>query len=288
MTSRGPARRSPKPSRGGSRISRVQLVRYAFLVAYDGVRYFGFVRQPGMPTVEAELLRVFERCGLYRNLGETRYQVAARTDRGVSAIGQVVALDVRREPSVRELNAALPRDIAVLAVAKVKPDFNPRTQAQSKHYRYVCEAPPGFDLPLARRAARLLEGAHDFRHLCKHERGRSTMGELEHASIRGHKILGFDFIARAFLWQQVRRMVGALLGVGTGKLSLDEFKRMLEGQAKQAMRPAPAEGLALVGVRYPSLAFRPNAGVVSRFIEHLRGRAHPSYEAIARLLRAKI
>jgi tRNA pseudouridine(38-40) synthase len=170
-------------------------VRYAFLVAYDGARYFGFVRQPGRPTVEVELLRAFERRGLYHNLGETRYRVAARTDRGVNAIGQVVALDVRRKPSVRQLNAALPRDIAVLAVTKVKPDFNPRTQAQSKHYCYVCEAPPGFALPLARRAAGLLEGTHDFRHLCKHERGRSTIGELEHASVRGQKILGFNFIA---------------------------------------------------------------------------------------------
>jgi len=262
-------------------------VRYAFLVAYDGARYFGFVRQPGRPTVEAELLRAFERRGLYRNLGETRYRVAARTDRGVSAIGQVVALDVRKEPSVRELNGVLPRDIAVLATARIKPDFNPRTQAQNKHYRYVCEAPKGFGLSFASRAARLLMGTHDFRHFCKHERGRSTIGELEHASVRGQKILGFDFIARAFLWQQVRRMVGALLAVGTGKLSLDEFKRMLEGQAKQAMRPASAESLVLVRVRFPSLALRPDAHAVSKFIEHLRGREHPSYETMACLLRAK-
>ncbi len=214
--------------------------------------------------------------------------MAARTDRGVSAIGQVVALDVRREPNVRELNAALPRNIAVLTAAEVKPDFNPRTQAQSKHYRYICEAPPGFDLLLARQAARLLEGVHDFKHLCKHEWGRSTIGELEQANVRGQKILSFDFIARAFLWQQVRRMVGALLAVGTGKLSLDEFERMLEGQAKQAMRPAPAEGLILVSVRYPSVALRPDARAVSKFIKYLRGREHSGYEAMVRLLLKKL
>ncbi len=263
-------------------------MRYAFLVAYDGSRYFGFVRQPNRPTIEAELLRAFERRGLYRKLEEVRYRVAARTDRGVSAIGQVVALDVHREPNVRELNAALPRDIVVLAAAEVKPNFNPRTQAQSKHYRYVCEVPPGFDLPLARQGTKLLEGVHDFKHLCKHERGRSTIRELEHASVRGQKILGLDFIARAFLWQQVRRMVGALLAVGAGKLSLDELKGMLEGQARQAMRPAPAEGLILVGVRYPSVALRPDARAVSKFIEYLRDRAHPGYEAMARLLIKKL
>ncbi len=263
-------------------------MRYAFLIAYDGSRYFGFVRQPDRPTVEAELLRAFERRGLYRKLKESQYRVAARTDRGVSAIGQVVALDVCREPNVRELNAALPRDIAVLAAAKVKPDFNPRSQAQSKHYRYVCEVPPGFNLLLARRAARLLEGTHDFKHLCKHEQGRSTIGELGHASVRGQKILGFDFIARAFIWQQVRRMVGALLAVGTGKFSLDEFKRMLGGQAKHAMRPVPAEGLILVSIRYPSVALRPDARAVSKFIKHIEDRAHPGYEAMARLLLKKL
>lgn len=263
-------------------------MRYAFLVAYDGSRYFGFVRQPGRPTVEAELLRAFERCGLYQELKEAGYRVAARTDRGVSAIGQVVALDVRRKSNVRELNVVLPQDIAVLAAAKVEPDFNPRTQAQSKHYRYVCEALPGFDLSLARQAARLLEGTHDFKQFCKHEHGRLTIGELGHASIRGQKILRFDFIARAFLWQQVRRMVGALLAVRTGKLSLDEFKRMLEGQAKQAMRPVPAEGLILVGIRYPSVALRPDERAVSKFIKHLKNRAHPSYEVMARVLLKKL
>ena len=263
-------------------------MRYAFLVAYDGARYFGFVRQPGKPTVETELLRAFERCGLYRELKEARYRVAARTDRGVSAIGQVVALDVIEQPNLRAINARLPEDIAVLATAGVKPDFNPRSQVQSKHYRYVCEAPPRFDLSTARRAARLLKGAHDFKHLCKHERGRPTIGELKYASVRGQKILVFDFIARAFLWQQVRRMVGALLSVGTGKLSLEEFKRMLDGQARQAMRPAPAEGLFLVGVQYPSLALKPDARAVSKFVEHLMGHSHPSYEAMARLLRAEV
>lgn len=210
--------------------------------------------------------------------------VAARTDRGVSAVGQVIALDCLKSPNLDRLNDSLPEDIAVLAAAKVKPDFNPRIQARGKHYRYVCEAPPGFDLPLAHQAAKLLEGTHDFRHLCKHERGRSTIGELEYASVHEQKILEFDFIAQAFLWQQVRRMVGVLLAVGMGKLSLDGLKRMLEGRAKQAMRPAPAEGLVLVSVRYPSLALRPEAHAVSRFIRHLRDCTHPSYKAMVHLL----
>lgn len=81
-------------------------------------------------------------------------------------------------------------------------------------------------------------------------------------------------------------MVSVLLAVGTDKLNLDEFKRMLEGQAKQAMRPAPAEGLILVNIRY-SFVLRPDTRAVSKFIEYLKGRAHPSYETMAHLLLSK-
>ena len=265
----------------------MELVRYAFMVAYDGARYFGFVRQPGQTTVEAELLRVFRQYGLYRQLKEAKYRVAARTDRGVSAIGQIVALDVLKEPMLQELNAALPEDIAVLTAVEVKPNFNPRTQALSKHYRYVCEAPPAFGLSTARQAAKLLEGIHDLRHFCKHEHGKSTAGELKYARVRKQKqILVFDFIAPAFLWQQVRRMVWAVLAIGTGKLGLDEFENMIEGWAKQAARPASAEGLFLVSVRYPSLALRPDARIISRFIKHLESNVHPVYKAMVRLILA--
>lgn len=154
-------------------------MRYVFQVAYDGSRYFGFVRQPSRLTIEAELLKAFKECGMYRELKEARFRAAARTDRGVSAVGQVVALDVVEEPNLRLINTHLPNDIAVLAAAEVRPEFDPRRQAQSKHYRYVCEAPPNFNLPLACRATKLFEGLHDFKHLCKHKQGRSTLGELK-------------------------------------------------------------------------------------------------------------
>lgn len=256
------------------------------MIAYDGARYFGFVRQPGQPTVEAELLRVFRECGSCLNLKGAEYQVAARTDRGVSAIGQVVALDMIKKPKLEKLNALLPEDIAVLAAAEVKPDFNPRTQALSKHYRYVCEAPLAFDLSMARQAAKLFEGIHDFMHFCKHEHGKSTTGELKYARVRKQKqILVFDFIAPAFLWQQVRRMVWAALAAGTGKLGLDGFEDMIEGRAKQAARPASAEGLFLVGVRYPFLALRHDARAAGKFAEYLDGKGGPAREAMSNLLR---
>jgi len=234
------------------------LQRCAFQIAYEGSRYFGFVRQPGQPTVEGELLNAFRHCGILTELKDTRYQAAARTDRGVSALGQVVALDVSRRPSIRAINACLPEDIKILSAVKVQPSFDPRRQALRKHYRYTCEAPPGFNLKKARAAAKMLQGRHDFWNFCKHERGKQTTGELQQVKISKKKTLTFDFVAPAFLWQHVRRMVSALLAVGGEKLNLRDFKQMLKQHRTPLPAPAPPEGLVLVRVVYSGVNFEPN------------------------------
>jgi len=231
-------------------------MRYAFKVAYDGARYFGFARQPGLPTVEGELLKALKECGLCHDPASARYRVAARTDRGVSAMGQVVALDVLKRPNISTINAHLPDDISILSTIEVQPSFDPWRMALRKHYRYRCIAPNGFDLKKAQSAAKLLLGAHDFWSFCKHEQGRPTLGKLEQVKISGKKILTFDFVAPAFLWQQVRRMVGALLTVGLGKLDLEDFKLMLEQPKNHLPRPADSRGLALVKIKYRGISFK--------------------------------
>ncbi len=231
-------------------------MKYAFKIAYDGARYFGFARQPGLPTVEGELLKALKDCGMCSDPAEAHYQVAARTDRGVSAVGQVVALNVPKRPNISAVNAHLPDDISILSTTEVQPSFDPWRMALRKHYRYKCGAPEGFDLKKARGAEKLLLGAHDFWSFCKHEQGKPTLGELEQVKISGRKILTFDFVAPAFLWQQVRRMVGALLTVGVGKFALEDFKMMLKQQIDHLPRPAPSDGLVLVQVKYHGISFK--------------------------------
>jgi len=244
-------------------------VRYAFKVAYDGTRYFGFARQPGLPTVEGELLKALKECGLCHDPAEARYHVAARTDRGVSAMGQVVALDVLKRPNTSAINAHLPDDISILSTTEVQLSFDPWRMALRKHYRYKCRAPEGFDLKNARDAAKLLLGAHDFWSFCKHDQGKPTLGELEQVKISERKILTFDFVAPAFLWQQVRRMVGALLMVGVGKFALEDFKLMLEQQIDHLPRPAPSDGLVLVHVEYRGISFE-NQRISKRYANLLK------------------
>lgn len=246
-------------------------MRYAIQVAYDGLRYHGFVRQPGLPTVEGELLRAFQGCGLFERPSEARYRVASRTDRWVSALGQVVAFDSVKFPELEEVNSWLPEDITCLAVQEVDPRFNPRRRATRKHYRYFWVARESLDLGKIKRAAELLVGVHDFSNFCKRERGRSTVVELERAKVKGKRTLVFDFIGKAFLWQQVRRMVNALVQVGGGKLELDEFKKLISREVERPVPPAPAHGLILVEIEFKGLRLEPDPGALKRFSKYLQG-----------------
>jgi tRNA pseudouridine38-40 synthase len=243
-------------------------MRHAFSVAYDGSRYFGYTRQPEKPTIEGELLKAFERSGLYGELRKAWYRVAARTDRNVSAVGQVIALNTDGEPDIKEINSLLPRDIVVLATAEVSEDFDPRSEAVAKHYRYVCEVPEGFDIEKVRIATEYLEGTHDFKCFCKREPKRTTIANLASVSVQGGDFLKFDFRARAFLRQQVRRMVSALLAVGSGEMEIEDLRIAIEGRAKHSLRPAPPWGLFLVRIQYERLLLQPRNNALRKFTEH--------------------
>jgi tRNA pseudouridine38-40 synthase len=259
-------------------------MRYALMVAYDGTEYYGFVRQPGVTTVEEVLLRSLRECGLLKSLRASRYQVAARTDRGVSALAQVVALDLPEAPDVCEINSKLPEDVTVLGAAGVDRDFNPRRDVISKHYRYVCWRPDGFDPELARRAAEMMEGEHDFRFFCAREPGKTTVGRILMARVCSNNHLTFDFVAPAFFRQQVRRMVEALLEVGTGRIDLESVRGALEGNATRSFRPAPPEGLFLANISYRRLLIQREEKAVERFLSYLRGRDDLRSSAMAKVL----
>ncbi len=248
-------------------------MRKALLLAYDGSDYFGFVRQPGKTTVEGELLKALKGCGVCGELTRAWYRVAARTDRGVSALGQVVALRTLKEPDLEEINSNMPDDIVVLDSVGVKDEFDPRTETVTKHYRYVCEKPRDFDVENAKGVARLLEGAHNFKFFCKREAGRPLAADLAYAAVQDGDYLKFDFIAQVFLRQQIRRMAAAILAVGSGEKDLKEIKSAIECEAKDSFRPAPPEGLFLMRTKYKRMNFSPADSAAKKFAEHLRRKS---------------
>ena len=241
---------------------------YRMLIEYDGTRYYGWQRQPGQNTIQGKLEAVLSLlCGT-----ETEVIGAGRTDGGVHARGMVANAVFETALSPEEirsyLNRYLPDDIAVLEVREASPRFHARYNAIGKTYCYTCydgAVKPVFDrkyytrleetpdLERMREAAELLRGEHDFRNFCVNPRmKKSTVRKVDRIDIiRDGGYLRFVFHGTGFLQNMVRIMVGTLLEVGYGRVSLEQVSRALESKERQKAGPtAPAQGLCLMSVDY--------------------------------------
>jgi tRNA pseudouridine38-40 synthase len=242
--------------------------RIALLLEYDGAGYGGSQRQGNAPSVQAAVEEAIERLtGRF-----ARAAFAGRTDAGVHAIGQVAAFSTEARHSCetwrRALNAHLPRDVAVRAVATVPPEFDPRRRALRRTYRYRIWNGPVRTPLLARltwhipgrlnhdamvEAAGALIGEHDFAAFGGSPGlGRSTRRRMYRAGLsREGAQVAFEIEGNAFLPHQVRRTVGALVEIGRGRLEPASFARWLERPEPNAAGPtAPPHGLCLMRVTY--------------------------------------
>jgi tRNA pseudouridine38-40 synthase len=249
--------------------------RLALLVEYQGTAYGGSQLQANTQTVQGALERALSSL----TSESIRLALAGRTDAGVHALGQVAsfATDSRLplETFERGANALLPADISVRAAAEVAPDFDPRRHALSRWYRYTLDlrrrrtvllrefvwqaAAPQLDAVTMAEAARCLAGRHDFAAFTQaaEARRRPTERNVLRASFcRQGPLLRFDIEANAFLPQMVRRIVGALVEVGSGKRSGEEFERLVhDAPPGGAKLVPPARGLCLMQVRYENGLF---------------------------------
>jgi tRNA pseudouridine38-40 synthase len=242
--------------------------RYRSLLEYDGTDFLGFQRQAAGRTVQGEVEAALGRIGW---TGRTIWG-AGRTDAGVHASGQVIAFDMEWGHGAaalgRALNANLPEDAAVRAVAACDTSFHPRYSAQGRRYRYTfynqpVRSPlagrfawqlwPAPDLAALEAASASLLGTHDFASFgTDPDEGTNTVRTVrraEWATLGGW--LTFEIEAEAFLQRMVRSVVGALRKVGAGELSPDEFAALLAARDRSQCPPAaPPQGLCLVEVFY--------------------------------------
>jgi len=248
---------------------------YRATVEYDGTDYSGFQVQPDRRTIQGELEGALERVARQ----SVRVTGAGRTDAGVHAWGQVINFRVEwphgPRALARAMNALLPREIAVRDLAVVGERFHARFSAQSRVYVYSIHHGPvrapllsryshrvarPLDVEAMAQAASLLVGEHDFAAFGQPPVGERTVRVVERAEWRsgvaglgseGQRLLRFVVEANAFLRGMVRRLVGTLLLVGVGSLSVDGFSEILESaDIQRAAPPAPASGLCLWRVRY--------------------------------------
>jgi len=248
------------------------------VVEFDGTRYAGWQYQPRHQTVQGEIESAI---GKIFQTKVTAYG-CGRTDAGVSARAYVTNLHIDSPLSVERLKLAfnhfLPEDILVTSVEEVKPGFHARHSALAKTYvyrivrrksplrrRHAWEFWFKLDVEKMRKAARLFEGARDFRAFCQ-TRDQDGVCHIRHVRVAARDMTELsDNSDRVpvpedevwvtvegdrFLYKMVRRIVGALVACGSGRLTQKDIRAALAGIPSPPFQTAPAHGLLLDSVDY--------------------------------------
>ena len=244
--------------------------RIALIVEYDGTNYGGWQRQNNAPSIQEELEK-----NIKAVTGEAScVQGSGRTDSGVHALAQTAHFDTdSRIPAERfsqALNAGLPPDIRVRRSFEAPQDFHARFSAKRKHYRYVIDNSPTasaiygryrlhyhapLDADAMQKAAEFIVGEHDF--ACFKAAGtvvKSTVRTVYRCDVtKENDIISIDVEGNGFLYNMVRIIAGTLIEIGAKKYPPERVKELIESRdRKLAGATAPAKGLTLVCVEYPS------------------------------------
>ena len=242
-------------------------MRFFITLSYDGTRFHGWQIQPNGISVQGELQR-----GLSLLLRqEIIVTGAGRTDAGVHASMMVAHFDYVGELDCRQLayklNKLLPQDIAVQKVEQVSDDLHARFSATSRTYyyhihtekspferHYSCELHYPLDFDKMNEAARILMEYEDFGAFCKsHADVKTTLCHVTKAE--WHQTSSFtwyfEITANRFLRKMVRAVVGTLIEVGRGRMTLDDFRTVIEGKRRtEAGESMPGNALFLVNITY--------------------------------------
>jgi tRNA pseudouridine38-40 synthase len=236
---------------------------------YNGSGFSGWQEQPGLRTIQGELHRVLKTI-----LREPALELTAsgRTDSGVHALGQVVSFKTFADPEIFEkipygVTSLLRGEVSVLGMQLMPPDFNARFSKHLKQYSYrifrrraapilekdfVWHVPKTLDLTRMQEATLEVLGQHDFTSLRSSDCvANNPIRTVDHAELveSGNEIV-FRIVARGFLKQMVRNIVGTIVGIGTGKIALSMKDVIAAKDRAKAGMTAPARGLTLDWVRY--------------------------------------
>lgn len=224
-------------------------------LAYDGTRFAGYARQPGLETVEGSVRRALESLGA----SPRALAVAGRTDRGVSAEGQVLSFRLSRPVPPAELQAAVsaacPEALACIEVREVARRFHAAFSARARRYAYLWPNPTGLPPSSVQPMLTALVGRRCFSAYARDTRpGQNTVRTLTEARVEsGHEgeapVLVFHFVADAFLRKMVRVLVAT--AIREAGAAADRMVVLAEAQDRRGTAwPAPPEPLRLTRVLY--------------------------------------
>ena len=249
------------------------MTTWKLTLEYDGTRYSGWQEQKNARTVAGELRAAAEQF-FSRPVDIAG---AGRTDAGVHALAQIVRLKVDGRQKHHEvlfrLNDRLPPDINILRVEETRSDFDPRRDAKARYYlyqistrrsafakRFVWWVKDSLDVDSIKAASLTLVGRHDFSRFSDKRTGDRPSVVLVNSvqlEVAGELLL-FRIGASHFLWKMVRRIVGVLVEVGRGSISVENFTGLVNSRPgvdawnefSVASYTAPPSGLFLERVVY--------------------------------------
>ena len=231
---------------------------YMLRLAFVGTNYSGWQIQPDVPTVQGTLKKTLETI----LSEEVKLIGCCRTDAGVHAEDYIANFLCSKEMEefkiLRGLNSLLPKDIGVYEVRRVPENFNARYSVKGKVYLYRIwnsevrnpflypfswHVPRKLDLERIEEAVRTLSGVHDFSGFAKLEDDRNTVIDLSIELTAEGDLLEIRFRATHFLRYMVRRLVGAIVQLGEGRIPPQSLTDFLKG--KSCPYTAPPQGLTL-------------------------------------------
>ncbi|MFZ5995303.1 MAG: tRNA pseudouridine(38-40) synthase TruA [Thermodesulfobacteriota bacterium] len=233
--------------------------RFKLILEYDGSRYSGWQKQKDTKTIQGSLLR----CAGELFGEQVDIQGNGRTDAGVHALEYVAhleaATDLGPQEIVRRLNDILPQDINILKVERAGSQFHARHDCVGRSYLYqIARRKTVFrrhhawwvkdplKVPVMREASALLTGMNDFSSFTDRQaiKKKSPLVMVNNTLLHEtDDIILFRIVGSHFLWKMIRRIVGVLVAVGNGSLSVDEVRRFLVEPVNLNRFTAPAHGL---------------------------------------------
>jgi tRNA pseudouridine38/39 synthase len=241
-----------------SRLNFDVVKTFAFKFMYIGKNYDGLVYQNHTKnTVEENILNALKKAYLIQSLEKSNYSRCGRTDAGVSSTGNVFSVNLRYKPNldyIKIINNLLPKDICVIGMAEVDNSFDARFSCLYREYKYFFIR-NNMDIQKIKQACSKLEGVHNFKNFCKIDKSdpnyvtknyerrifEFTIEKLENSFFPATKQFTNNLILEnpyyelyvatikgsAFLWHQVRCMIGILFMIGRGLEDLNIIDNML-------------------------------------------------------------
>lgn len=247
------------------------IVNLKLVIEYDGKNYSGWQRQKKDKSVQQQ---IEDSLNILFPGEKVTITGAGRTDAGVHAYGQCANFKVSKkkfssfgkEKLIHSLNALLPDDILIRKLSVAPENFNSRYSAKSREYIYrvsnvkraigregIYHINYDIDTALAKEFCKVITGAHSFKALCKNKTDDHDFYcnvKTAFVTKRSGGIIEFKIVANRFLHSMVRAVVGSMLKVSSGKMSLTEFTQKFKKGEEIKIQYVPSNALFLLKVNY--------------------------------------